>query len=122
MDNLQYEKIDIQPYLRSTTIYPNLAKNIFKWRTRMVNFKSNFKNGNINISCPLGCLEEDRQEFIFKCPVILDKLPDIQTSGVKYSDIFSGSVSKIKVTGELLQKAFQVRTNLIEKKSNSEEV
>ena len=70
MDNLNYRDISIQSYLNSSTIYPELAKNIFKWRTRMVNFKTNFRNGNDNLSCALGCRHEDSQEYVLKCEVI----------------------------------------------------
>ena len=38
MDNLTYKKLAIQPYLTSTKIYPQLAKDAFKWRTRMAKF------------------------------------------------------------------------------------
>ena len=120
MDSLKYSELNIQPYLISTKIYPQLAKNIFKWRTRMVNFKCNFRNGSADILCPLGCQEEDLQENILKCPVISNNITNIASSGIIYDDIFSKQVKKIKVTIELLLKAFQVRENLIEEKSKTD--
>ena len=86
----------------------------------MINFKCNFKNGSADILCPLGCQEEDLQENILKCRVILNNITSIASSGVIYTDIFSKQVQKIKVTIELLQKAFKVRENLIEEKSKTE--
>ena len=114
MDSLSYETLDIQPYLNSSLIFPELAKQLFSWRTRMVQFKNNSRNGNDDISCALGCNEDDRQEMIFKCPVILSYLPDIQNTEVNYSDIFSKNVIKMNNAGQLLQKALKVRVNCID--------
>ena len=86
----------------------------------MVNFKGNFKNGNDDISCPLGCKEDDIQAMFLHCSVIQTSLPNINISGVKYSDIFSRNIRKMKEAGELLQKAFQVRTKIIEQKLTDE--
>ena len=108
MDNLKYDEIELQPYLMSSEIYPDSAKYIFKWRTRMVNFKVNFKNGNDNISCPLGCNDDNTQDLFLNCPMILKNVPNIKTPGLKYSDIFSRNIWKIKVIGEILQRVFQV--------------
>ena len=58
MENLMYDKIEIQTYLTSSNIHTNLAKQLFRWRTRMTNFKCNFKNGNLDLSCELGCKGE----------------------------------------------------------------
>ena len=66
MDNLNYREINLQSYLNSSEIHPQLAKTIFKWRTRMVNFKNNFRNGNDDISCALGCRHVDSQESLLK--------------------------------------------------------
>lgn len=44
----------------------------------MTNFKCNFKNGNNDISCELGCKEDDSQENILKCQVIKFHLPEIE--------------------------------------------
>ena len=113
MDNIKYDKIVLQPYLNSSKVNPDLAKHIFKWRTRMADFKNNFKNGNPENACPFGCNQDDSQEMFLKCPVIISNVSELKTSKVVYSDIFSRNVSKIKSAGELLRKAFKVRTNLI---------
>ena len=115
MDKLIYEKKKIQPYLTSSGIHSHLAMQIFKWRTRMINFKCNFRNGNDNISCVLGCKDIDSQELVLECPKIISHLPDIESTTIKYSDIFSNNVIKIKSAGDLLQKAFKVREQLIDK-------
>ena len=114
MDNLMYKDIKLQTYLNDSTIYPQLAQNIFKWRTRMVNFKANFKNGNDNISCPLGCGHDDSQDYLLKCEVVKASLKENQTNS-QYMDIFSSNCSKIKQSGLLLEKAYKIRESILEK-------
>ena len=113
-DNISFDKVEIQPYLNSEEIYPQMAQQIFKWRTRMVNFKCNFRNGNDDISCPLGCDEDDLQENILNCQIIIAHLPEILTSNIKYSDIFSSDIMKMKSAGALLSKAFEKRASIID--------
>ena len=80
----------------------------------MANFKCNFRNGNDDISCVLGCNGEDSQEMILECPVIVSEFPDIKSKGINYADIFTNNVGKIKSTGEVLQNVFTTREELIE--------
>ena len=110
LDNLKYETLEIQPYLASSKIYPDMAQQIFKWRTRMENFKVNFRNGNNDISCKLGCMEDDSQENLLNCTVIQDYLYVGETD---YFKIFSRNVNQIKLTMQVILKAWHIRTNLI---------
>ena len=109
MDNLNYKDINIQSYLNSSTIYPELA----------VNFKTNFRNGNNNLSCTLGCKHEDSQENVLKCEVVQSVVTEITTANVQYLDIFSKHVSKIKSTELLLDKAFKARQSILDKSATS---
>ena len=63
-----YQTFDIQPYLKSKIIYPKMAQELFRWRTRMQEFKINFRNKYENTSCKLKCSHEDAQENILLCP------------------------------------------------------
>ena len=81
----------------------------------MVNLKCNFKNGNDDISCALGCNEDDSQENILKCQIIKDNLPEILTTKVNYFDIFSNDITKMISAGALLSKAFKVRETIIDR-------
>ena len=113
MTNLKYENIEIQTYLTSAKIYPQLAKQIFKWRTRMVNFKMNFKKGSESILCPLGCLQIDSQAKILNCPILKVYLPELLSTNIQYENIFSKSINKIRETTELLNEALTKREELI---------
>ena len=66
LNNIKYKESKMQPYLSSNKFYKNDAQFLFKLRTRMADFKSNFKKGNLDLSC-LNCGEEDRQEHIHSC-------------------------------------------------------
>ena len=53
MSNLQYEELRLQSYLMDENITVKEAKNIFKYRTRVANFKDNFKNNHDGgMECP----------------------------------------------------------------------
>ena len=83
-----------------------MAQKIFKWRTRMQNFRINFKNGSDSLSCPLGCLHDDSQENILQCIVVSQTL---DVSSTNYLNIFSNDPAKTKATIQVLEKALQVR-------------
>ena len=114
MDNLNFDKIDIQSYLNNSKINPQLAQKLFKWRTRMTNFKCNFRNGNDDLSCSMGCNEDDSQENLLNCQIIKSQLPELSTTNSQYSDIFSNDIMKMKSAGALLDKALKVREAIID--------
>ena len=109
LDNLNYQTLEIQPYLTTSTIYPDMAQKIFKWRTRMENFKGNFKNGNDDISCILGCKEDDLQENFLNCKAIQDY---VYVGSTDYFKIFSRNVKQNKSTMEVILKAWHIRNSL----------
>ena len=103
----------MQNYLSSTLFYKNDAQLLFKLRTRMANFKSNFKNGNLDISCFL-CLNEDRQDHILICDTIIKEIPEAHN--VTYSSIFSNNSRKMKDSLKVIKKALQYRDKMINNK------
>ena len=78
----------------------------------MINVKSNFKNGNEDISCIFGCTHVDSQENLFQCEVVKISIPEINKTKCKYLDIFSSDLSKLIASILLLQKAFKVRESI----------
>ena len=91
MSNLQYEELRLQSYLMDENITVKEAKNVFKYRTRVANFKDNFKNNHDGgMECPL-CLEQpDSQAHSVLCPVIKANI-DVRGD---YSEIFTHEISK----------------------------
>ena len=106
LDNLNYTDLKMQHYLSSSVFYKNDAQLLFKLRTRMANFKSNFKNGNPDLSCFL-CSNEDQQEHILTCDPIIKEIPEAQNN--TYSNIFSNNSSKMKKALTVIKKALQYR-------------
>ena len=98
MDNLLYDEMGLQQYLNDPLINPQLGQSIFRWRTRMFNFKKNFRNGNDDISCKFGCVSLDSQEHLINCVVIRTKMKDLSHTEIqlKYSQLFSKNITKIK--------------------------
>ena len=77
--NLSYGKLKMRNYLKMKEIGRQHASLIFKFRTRMVQVKNNFKNTHLkNMLCPV-CLsgEEDTQEHLVS-RTSLDKLVTIE--------------------------------------------
>ena len=115
MENLEYDDIRLQRYLNHSSINPQLAQNMFRWRTRMFNFKKNFSNGNDDVLCIFGCDSLDSQEHSLNCQVIKTKLKDLPYKTIQYSQLFSNYPSKIKDVVTWLNKAYEVRELLLEK-------
>ena len=44
MTDLNYDKLQMQPYFKDKRINPKIARNIFKFQTRSSEVKTNFKN------------------------------------------------------------------------------
>ena len=87
--------------MNTRSIYPPIAQQIFKWRTRMTNFRSNFSHGNEDLTCPMGCLHLDSQENILKCEIIQDNI-DIDISSVNYFNIFSSGEQECQTSDQIL--------------------
>ena len=107
MDNLEYVELKNQNYLNDDRIPVNEAQNLYRFRTRVADFKENFKNAYTNIACPLCLVQPDTQAHCVQCPVIKD---NVNIQGV-YSDIFNEDIpSEISKT---LQKISEFRENYI---------
>ena len=106
LDDLKYTELKIQPYLSTNALFKDDAQLLFKLRTRMADFKANFKNGNIDLTC-FSCPSEDRQDHILTCDLITSNIPEAST--VKYETIFSNKPHKMLDTIKVIKKALQYR-------------
>ena len=80
----------------------------------MMNFKMNFESGSTELRCPLGCSELDSQDRILHCSVVRSHLPKLESTSIKYEDIFSNNITKLKETVLMLNLAFTKREKLME--------
>ena len=108
LDNLHYSKLQMQSCLSSNSIYKSDAKILFKLRTHMADFKSNFKNGNIDLNCRF-CFEEDLQDHVLVCDAVAANIPE--ASEVQYKNIFSNNNKEVKKTLNAIKKALYYREN-----------
>ena len=81
----------------------------FSARAQMLKVKCNFKSGNPDTKCSLGCDSNEDQEHILNCPVLED---DNLTTSSNYSDLFGNNQMKIKMITQALMKKFAKFTNL----------
>ena len=108
-----YTKLSCQDYIKNGNFTNSEVMLLFKLRSRMYKVKSNFKNGNPNLDCQLGCGEiDENQQHILLCEKILEKMTyKIDTKN--YVDIF-GSKKKQKALIKIFSDMITIRENLLE--------
>ena len=74
------------------------------------NFKTQFKT---NYICDLCKQEDEDQEHLLKCKVLIHFVPELKNTTVQYKDIF-GNINQIKEAAKLLFKVCKEREALIE--------
>ena len=69
MSNINYDdRLKVQSYLKSDSNLTNDEKHLlFKLRTRMAEFRNNFRNKYENIQCKLCKSEIDQEQHMFYC-------------------------------------------------------
>ena len=110
MSRLTYDELGLQPYFKDGVLHSGDAKTLFKFRTRMIKVRINYKNSYSDLNCPLCNIEPDSQEHLLVCCMIHTDgtLPD-----VNYSDIFGSETFKMKHVLDVLKTAFMAREELL---------
>jgi len=106
--NLSYNELKTQEYLLNRELTFDEKKMIFKFRTRMADYKENFRGLNPSTICPLCKLHFDSQNFALQCPIIKK---EIKGSDTDISDIYDDVISLKSV--KLLSKVTVIRTKLM---------
>ena len=74
-EELQYGQLSMRPYMKANRLNAQQGINLFKIRTRMLDVKNNYKNGNLDLRCPCCFLEIDTQEHMLtQCVNISTKI------------------------------------------------
>ena len=111
MDKIIYKKLEIEPYLKSTKIYPEKAKLLYKLRTHMADVKSNFSRYYFfNLMCPLCENAEDTQEHLLTC----EKIHKTQLNSNNYEAIFSRNIKDQISVLNSLEEALMKRKTILE--------
>ena len=99
-------------YFRDSRFTPDIARTIFKFRTRMVNVKNNFRNKyNQDLKCSLCELEVCDQSHLFRCDKLREAWEDFQE---KYDDLFCQDLNKLLAVGKTATKLVLTRDILLE--------
>ena len=101
----------------ANNFFPETTNFLFRARTRMLEVKNNFKNSfddDIHL-CPLCESDEDTQEHLLKCEMMIDDLD----ANLNYDDIFGQNTKKQRKTVENLQKAMNQRKQMMENKNDT---
>ena len=67
MDDLMYSELKIQKYLKDDIIQVNEAKNVYRYRVKVANFKTNFGDKFQNKGCPFCFVTLDTQSHAMQC-------------------------------------------------------
>ena len=110
MEDIKYDKLSTQEYLKSDSDLTNNDKYLLiKLRTRMAELKVNFKGKYEDLICPLCNNDNDTQSHLFNCDVLLKECKELaENYEIEYEDIFSSKDKQIKAV-KLLIKMCQIR-------------
>ena len=119
-----YEKLEIQEYMKSPKFSNEEVNLLHKLRSRTTDCKENFKQKYIhsNLLCDLCKNENENQQHIMKCSVILNefKSNSLSIDKIEYEDIFSKNISKQKEITALYSHLFDTREEIVEKRNSQQ--
>ena len=101
MGNLEYDDFEAQPYLKDEDITTEMAHNIFKFRTKMLNIKENFKGTEETTECPLCKKHLDSQSEIEKCEELSRYIKNVDECKKLYKD--SSNVDAAKILANVIE-------------------
>ena len=108
--NIGYGSLNMRDYLKTKNINKSQAILLFKIRTRMLNVKNNFKNGNLDLSCRV-CFEGlDSQEHMMMECVALGELLTLK----EYLQIFGEDEEQMAVIVKKIEKIKVKRDEFLE--------
>ena len=111
-----YKDLDGMAYFDDARFTPDLSNLLFKFRTRMFNVRNNFRNHyKTNLLCPLCSEEEDSQEHLLKCKIIVEEL---NWNEYRYQDVFSEDPDVLLNIAKVLKRAIKIREDKEDKITN----
>ena len=112
----KYETADLSTadYLTDGRFSKYERELLFKLRSRTIQVKNNFQNGNLeNLFCDLCKLFTCTQEHVLSCPEITKKVRIVNTTQVEHSDIF-GNVDQQLTYIKIYSQFWSERQSLLE--------
>ena len=117
--NINYEKVEIQPYLIDTNFSTKEKQLLFRLRTRMTNVKMNFSSSYQDLTCNLCSNEFLQSDFhLLECEMIIKECPKLSNDvSAEYEDLFGSLTEQLSII-KLYSSVFETK-NLLEEKRNS---
>ena len=120
--HIKYQKLEVQKYMTSPIFSNKEVNTLYALRSRSTECKENFKQKyvNTNLLCPLCKDENESQQHILKCRVLLSKFEttNLTKENVTYEDLFSPDVHKQKVITMMFIELFELRKKLQENRNS----
>ena len=108
--------------MKSPTFSNEEVNLLHKLRSRSTDCKENFKQKYIhsNLLCDLCKNENENQQHIMKCKVILNefKCNTLSIEKIEYADIFSKNIRKQKEVTALFNSLFETRETILENRKS----
>ena len=115
MNNLEYKEFKIQNYFVDDRVESWMAKDIYKFRTRMADVNENFKNSfKYESLCPICKISKDDQSHLMVCHKLREFNPSLDVDK-NYKDIFNDDCLKLYESARILIKALETRKKIIDK-------
>ena len=115
--HVPHDNLEIQDYLTSADISPDLARFAFLCRSRMVEVGANFKQGVKHPICPVCHIGYDSQYHLMLCTRLNENVVTSQDTP-KYDDLFKPELNKKMAVVKILKENFQKRKNILKKSQN----
>ena len=107
--HIVHTELKMQDFLHPNYVQnTHLSKFLFSARSRMLDFRINFRKKYSDLKCPLGCDESDSQQHGLICDKIVTNVIDSQLLAV-YEDLFSKNVLKQMKVAAILQERMKSR-------------
>ena len=99
-------------YLKSNNIIQNTKekRNIFNIRSMMIDLKNNFKRGNENLNCRLGCKKVEDTNHLNECIKIQSKENKFSIEKIR-----NGNIIEIKENSRIFIKKIEERDRVFYK-------
>ena len=114
--DIKYPKFELSQYMESPLFDSRNIQTLLALRTRTVRgIRNDFSGMYDDLTCPLGCGDQDTLPNILTCSVLKDKLKTdtVATNHISYDDIFSSNDGKQKQVTELYSHLLGIREELL---------
>ena len=112
--NVKHFKIGMQEYLKAgkSRIKQEVARRIFKLRSRVTDVKINFRGKFESLECDLCKEVDENQEHLLQCKEIL-KNREGDTKQLKYENIFEHNVKNQAEIAEQFEENIKLRKKIL---------